>query len=196
MSSNAFAPRPIVLDAAGELIASGPYYCGGEYSLGAGTNSVRALLGAGDYTLGASGFSYDIDDLPEGGAVGPYSLSSTLEPEAVTGCEVVFIGRGVTTEQRIDTTDCATAFQSSTYFSDRFRIRLAAGREYTISTSADFDTYLEVRTEWGETVTFNNDFGGSSNSQITFMPSVSGLYVVRVATQMGDATGTYTLIVQ
>ena len=198
MTSNAFVSHPVLFDGDGRLIASGPYWCDVDNSPCSGTASVRALLSAGDYVVGANGFTYDIDGWPEGGAVGPYVLSSTLVPEDVTGCSVVFIVRGVTTAQRIDTTDCAVAIQSSSYFSDRFRIQLTARQTYTISmSSADFDTVLFLESgPFDDAVALNNDFGGSSNSQITYTPTMSGLYVIAAATFTSGSTGAYTLIVQ
>ena len=71
---------------------------------------------------------------------------------------------------------------------------MTAGRTYTISmSSAEFDTYLEL---WlGTVVASNDDFGGSSNSQITFTPTSDELYIIQPGTYAAGATGSYTLSV-
>ena len=178
MTSAAFVSHLSLFDATGTLVASEYYY-------------MRVLLPAGDYVAGASGFAYDYSDNPEGGVVGPYAFSSTLVPENVTGCEGVVVTPGVTTTQRIETTDCRGTIRSSTYYYDQFRIFLTAGRAYTITmSSAEFDTYLQIGGA------FNDDFGGSTDSQIAFTPAASGLYVIQAATYKGETTGSYTLVVQ
>jgi hypothetical protein len=202
MSSPDFSSHVSLFDTAGAQLASSPYYCP-DYCVG--TNSVRVLLPAGDYIVGAGGFTYDYDDVPKGGVVGPYSLSSTVVPEDVGSCSAVapvFIVPGATTTQRIETTDCADPIRlredGHAYYYDEIRIYMAAGRAYTISmSSADFDTFLELWDweDWGR-LEFNDDFGGSSNSQITFTPTWSGQYVIHAATHALDATGSYTLTVQ
>lgn len=196
MSSPDFSSHVSLFDGTGGLVASTPYWCGWDYCIG--TNSVRVLIGAGDYVIGAGGYRYDSYDEPYGGVVGAYALASSLLPEDVTGCAEVFIAGGVTTAQRIDTTDCRAAFRSSDYYYDRFAIELTAGQTYTVSmSSTEFDTYLELRIGWpsGSTVAINDDFGGSSDSRITFTPTMSGSYVIHAGTYRHNTTGTYTLVI-
>jgi hypothetical protein len=194
MSSSAFSSHVSLFDADGAQVASTPFWCDWDYCVG--TNSVRVLIGAGDYIVGAGGYRYDYWGNPYGGVVGAYTFGSSLLPEDVTGCQEVFIARGLTTAQRIDTTDCAATFGTSPYYYDRFTIQLTAGVTYTFSmSSTDFDTYLELRL-WGDIEAVNDDFGGSSDSRITFTPTESGPYVVHAATYQPDTTGTYTLAIQ
>jgi len=178
------------------VLAAGPYYCGGDYC--SGTNAVRVLLAAGgDYVIGAGGFTYDYGDQPIGGVTGPYSLSSSLVTEDVTGCETVFLVPGVTTTQRIDTTDCTYRFHASNYYYDAVSVQFVEGRTYTISmSSTEFDTYLELRSDWGGILAANDDVGETSDSQITFTPTWSGRYVIAAGTYKGATTGSYTLTVQ
>ena len=207
MASSAFSSHVSLFDTTGAPVASSPYYCADYYCEGA--NSVRVLLGPGDYVVGAGGFTYDWGDEPIGGVSGPYSLSSSLVPEDVGGCRgdaPVFIVPGVTTEQRIETTDCADSLSfrgsHSAFFSDQIDVYLTVGRTYTISmSSAEFDTYLELRRldvygNPASEVAFDDDSGGSSDSRITFTPTVSGVYGIIAATHLFDTTGSYTLTVQ
>jgi hypothetical protein len=197
MSSPDFSSHVTLFDVNGALVASTPYWCDWDYCVG--TNSVRVLIGPGDYVIGAGGYHYDYNDNPYGGAVGSYTFSSSPVPEDVTGCEEVFIARGMTTAQRIDATDCPATFRSSAYYYDRFTMQLTAGETYTISmSSTEFDTYLELRFwPWGSIVAVNDDAGGgSSDSRITFTPTDSGLYVIQAATYRHETTGLYTLVIE
>ena len=202
MTSMSLVSHLSLLDANGALVLSTPYYCGWDDC--SGTDSIRVLLGAGPYLVQATGYAYDYNDNILGGVVGPYTLSSGALPEDVHSCsgqEPTYVLPGVTTTQRVDSTDCAASFRSSHYYYDQVSIYMTAGRTYTISmSSVEFDTYLEL---WaaGPTlylpgpVAFNDDLDGSSNSQIAFTPTVSGLYVVEPETYQPEATGTYTLAV-
>jgi hypothetical protein len=193
MSSSDFSSHVSLSDVNGALVASTPYWCGWDYCVG--TNSVRVLLGPGAYVAGAGGFGYDYSDNIVGGVVGTYALSSIAVSEDVTGCETVFIVRGVTSAQQIEGTDCTTTLRGLSYFSDQFSIQLVQGQPVTISmSSAGFDTFLELRGL--DTQVANDDFGGTSNSQITFTPPASGVYVITAGTYRDGITGPYTLAVQ
>jgi hypothetical protein len=190
MSSIAFFTHLFLFDGNGSPVANGD----GCSEYGCDLNSsIRILLGPGDYIARAS---------LNLGIGGPYTLSSVVVPEDVAGCdETVFITRGVTTSQRIESTDCGDTFLSPSYFSDHFAIQLTGGQTYTFSmSSTDFDTYLELL-GLDEFVGFgvvasNDDFGGTSNSQITFTATESGIYLINAATYLGKATGAYTLVIQ
>ena len=197
MTSAAFVPHLNLLDANGALLAYEPryWYCGGDECLD-GPDSIRILLAAGTYVVQASGFNWD-DDNNLVWSTGPYTLSSAALPEDVHSCsaEPATYGMpGLTTTQHIDTTDCMVPFRSSHFYFDRIYLYMTTGRTYTISmSSAEFDTYLEL---WLDTVVASNDdFGGSSNSQITFTPTSDGLYIIEPETYAAGATGSYTLSV-
>ena len=197
MTSAAFVPHLSLLDANGALLAYEPGYwdCGGDECLD-GPDSIRVLLAAGTYVVQVSGFSWDYyDNLVW--STGPYTLSSAALPEDVHSCSAeapTYAVPGLTTTQHIDTTDCTVAFRSSHFYFDRIYLYMTAGRTYTISmSSAEFDTYLEL---WlGTVVASNDDFGGSSNSQITFTPTSDELYIIEPGTYAAGATGSYTLSV-
>ncbi|HVM64241.1 MAG TPA: Ig-like domain-containing protein [Acidimicrobiales bacterium] len=200
MASTTFLPSLNLLDAGGSRIASQPYSCGAWDVCG---DSIRVLLGAGTYVLQAGG--YDFTDYNEDsitGGTGPYVLSSAALPEdehSCTGEAPTFVTPGVTTQQRVDSTDCVSSFRSFHYYFDQFLIYMMAGRTYTISmSSTEFDTYLDLRVgDWGPgtLVASSDDAGGSSNSQIAYVAPASGLYVIEPATYQPDTTGSYTLTV-
>jgi len=197
MAADSFASHLSLLDANGALVASRQTFwnCGG-YDCPSGPDSIRVLLAAGTYVVQASGFNWDYDDALVW-STGPYTLSSAALPEDVHSCSAeapTYGVPGLTTTQHIDTTDCMVSFRSSHFYFDRIYLYMTAGRTYTISmSSAEFDTYLEL---WlGTVVASNDDFGGSSNSQITFTPTSDELYVIEPATYQPDTTGSYTLTV-
>jgi len=200
LQASLFSPHIGLYDANGLLVATSPYYCANFYC--GGTTHLRLLAPSGTYVLEVSGFTYDYDDLPVPGALGPYSLTSGASDGGVTSCQTVdetipvFIVPGATTSQRIDTDDCVTVFQSHDFWFDQFNVYLTAGRAYTMTMASDqFDTYLEL---WsGSTsVAANDDYTWpSTNSQFTFTPATSGVYVIQAGTHEGDWTGDYTLTV-
>jgi adhesin/invasin len=193
MSSNSFYTSVSLFDGSGALVASASDACYGYYYYcdpSAGSNAgFQVLLAPGSYVVDASSSAYNA-------VVGDYSLSSTVAAEDVTGCAQVWITAGLTTSQQIQSTDCAASFRLQTYYSDQFTINLTAGRAYTFTMSSTaFDTYLELW-QGGQIVASNDDFGGTSNSQITFKPAQSGTYVINAATYLGNQTGAYTLAIQ
>jgi hypothetical protein len=200
MTSASFISRLTMTDANGALVAASPYFCD-TYCLW-GLDSLRVLLPAGAYVVQASGFDYDVNDNLVW-RTGPYTLSSAALPEDVHSCSgeaLTQVAPGVTTAQRIDTTDCAAWFRSSPYYYDRLVLVMTADRTYTISmSSGDFDTFLQLRymdyygDGSGTVVASNDDFGGTPNSQITFTPTTTGFYLIEPGTYEPSATGAYTL---
>lgn len=193
MTSSDFLSHVSLLDHSGSVLATGSSFCDLSEYCDAPSASVRVLLAAGEYVVAAGGFWYNYDDEAVGGVAGSYTLTSNEVEEDVGTCsESVFIVPGVTTTQRIETTDCAESYtiRSSTYdyHYDRFGMFLTAGRSYTISmSSAEFDTYLT----FGGIVSDD----GSSSSEVTFTPTTSGVYSIKASTHSADVTGSYTITV-
>src|SRR5690349_7206331 len=77
---------------------------------------------------------------------------------------------------------------------DFFRINLAAGQNYTFDVIGGTlrDPTLAVRNSVGTQLAFNDDFGGSLNSHISFTAPSSGTYYLDVG-GFSTNTGTYTL---
>lgn len=202
MSAYDFSPHVSVFDADEALVASTPYHCGVPYDCGP-TTSIRILLGAGAYRIGASGFTYDSNDDPVGGVGGDYTLSSAIVPEDVQSCNDDWIAvivpgdAGVTTAQRIERSDCAESVQLSTYYSDDFQVYLFAGATYSIvMASNDFDPHLELRLGDSANVVASADgVAGGAPASFSFVRSVSDVYVIRAGTKSGGATGNYSLSV-
>jgi len=193
MSSSVFDSRVSAFSASGAMIGTTSYYCCGETA-----PPLELLLPLGDYVVGASGFAnvwddyYGDDSYIIGRVTGPYTLTSAVVDENVTGCEGVFVVPGLTASQRVEATDCQGTFRAEAYYYDQFLINVVAGETYTFAmTSADFDTYLDL--SMGSAVASNDDFGGSTNSLLTFTPSQSGTVVIRAGTYKGNTTGAYTL---
>jgi hypothetical protein len=154
----------------------------------AGTNSrMRALLPAANYTIGATSFD------PR--TTGSYTVSSIRETSSnITGCEEIFVARGVTTDQTLQTTDCLF----NTFYSDDMVIFLRAGQQVTISmNSAAFDTALELYNTAGAVVASNgNRDPTTTNSQMVYTATVGDFFLIVPTSFVAGATGAYTLIVQ
>jgi len=199
MTSGEAQPHVSLFDTSGEVLAPGGFdNCDPsfDYCYAGGATSLHILLTPGDYVVGAGLYQYDYGDNPIGGAGGSYELSSVAIPEDVSGCDwQTYIVPGVTTTQRVESTDCKSTFtfRGSTfdYYSDTFWLYMEAGTTYTISMSSeDFDTYLQVGSS------SNDDFGGSTDSRITYTSTSSRAYLIQAATHDPGVTGAYTLTVE
>ncbi len=145
-------------------------------------SEIKAILPSGNYLLAASAYN--------SGEVGNYSLSSAITPADVTNCEDVFIARGVSTTQSIQTTDCDV----DTY-TDLYIIFLTAGRSVTISMSSTaVDAYLELYKPG--TLVASNDNASGTDAQIVYTPSTTGYYIIYARTAAPSQTGSYTLTIQ
>lgn len=74
---------------------------------------------------------------------------------------------------------------------DAFPLEVAAGREVTVTMSADdFDTYLIVKSPGGEEWQ-NDDFGSTRVSQVTFTAAARGTYTIWATAFSESGRGTY-----
>jgi hypothetical protein len=153
----------------------------------AGSDSrIKAVLPAGNFVLGAN--SYDP------GVLGPYTVTSALDASPVTNCENVFVVRGITTTQTLETSDCPR----SGYYGDQFFIYAAPGQPVTVSMSSTaIDSYLVIYDPRGGVLIVNDDKDGTTkDSQVAFTPSVEGFYGILATSGSLGATGAYTVGVQ
>jgi hypothetical protein len=159
------------------------------------TNSViKALLPGGLYALGAGSWNW--------GVTGAYALSSETTSSEVSGCEEVFIVRGVATTQSIQTTDCLRA--GGPIYADEFSIYLKAGQSLTLSmASTAVDSYLALVFEDPETggrpvVAFNDnvDASGTTDARLSYTTTIQGYFTILASTALKEQTGGYTLTIQ
>jgi hypothetical protein len=178
-------------------------------SPGSTNSTLRVIAAQGSYILGAT------SNLSR--ATGSYTVAASTAPSAdVTGCPAfgstldvldnfVWITRGVSTTQQLQSTDCSVAAPGAPggpplAFADRIAITMHVGQTYTITMTASFNTYLHLRDPQGNLVAFNDDFGGTTNSQIVFMPQGPAgavrFLVIEPSSFAPAITGPYTLMVQ
>jgi hypothetical protein len=151
---------------------------------GSTNSTIKALLPAGDFVLGANSFP---------GRTGAYNLSSALATTGVTGCEDVFVVMGTSTTQDLQTTDCAL----NPGYADNYIIALTSGQSITLTMSSSaVDSYLELYYLTNR-VAFNDNLSTTSNdAQITYTPTVSAFFLIRAKSAGTVATGAYSLSVQ
>jgi hypothetical protein len=129
-------------------------------------------------------------------AQGSYVLSVDTTSIGVSGCATVFIERGITTAQQLQSSDCVVDFGNGemVYYSDDVRIYLAAGSPVFIQMAASFTPWMDV---FGPSGAY---FGGCAGNQLsdgcTFAVSVSGYYLLGLSSFGEKATGAYTLTVR
>ncbi len=149
------------------------------------TNStIKALLPAGDFILGANAYP---------GSTGAYNLTSAAST-SVTGCERVFLVSGTSTTQDLETTDCAVTGS----YADNYFIALRAGQAITVTMSSSaVDSYLELYNSTGR-VTFNDNQTPTNNdAQFTYTATFTDFFIISAQSAGGTpVTGAYSLTVQ
>jgi hypothetical protein len=126
---------------------------------------------------------------------GDYTISSTAQASSsVTGCEEIFIARGVSTDQTLETTDCL----NNGFYSDDMVIFLRAGQVVNISmNSTAVDAYLELYDAGGTRVAFNDDKDATTdNAEISYTSTTDNFYIIVPTSLAAGGIGAYTLIVQ
>ena len=150
-------------------------------------SSIKAILPAASFILAANSFSPN--------RTGGYSVSSTLSSAHITGCEEVFTVPGVTTEQSLESSDCAL----NGIFGDQYVIVLIADQPVTVSmTSTAVDPYLEIHIFGDLTILASNDNAdaATTNATVVFTPRESAFYIITARTQTAGMSGNYTLTIQ
>ena len=163
---------------------------------GTSTNSsIKALLPPGSYLLGASSF--------DAAVTGSYSVSSSTTPTAVTGCELVFIVKNVSTTQNVETTDClASTPPAAAIYADAYFIFLRAGQSMTVAmNSTVVDAFINlVRLNNDGTVvqiaSNDNKDATTKDAQLTYTATANAYYVIFARTGVSAQTGAYTLTIQ
>jgi hypothetical protein len=144
---------------------------------------VKVIVQAGSYIIGATSFDANV--------IGNYSLTSAGSAAQVTNCEDVFVQKGISTAQSLQTTDCSTAG----FLSDEYVIFLTAGQAITVGmTSSVLDSYVEIRANGSAAVLVSNDNvnGTTTDAEVAFIPATTGFYIIAAASKTAGATGDYT----
>jgi hypothetical protein len=133
---------------------------------------------SGDYTLRVLGFAAD--------GRGAYTASLATLPPLAPGVPVPWSASG-----RIENSDATAGADSAHY--DEHTLRLEAGRRYVLRVNAsDFDPKAELRRAGEDEILAENDDGDQGlNSRISFAPTETGDYVLRVLPLASDGHGSY-----
>ncbi len=100
----------------------------------------------------------------------------------------------VTVAGTLSNTDLNNPTRGGTFADDYILNDLIIGNPVTLDLSAPFDAYLQlINADTGQVITYNDDYGGTLNSQLTFTPSSGINYLVRATSYSSGATGNYTL---
>jgi len=145
------------------------------------------ILTGGSYVIGANSF--------DPGEVGPYTMSAATRPATFTGCQLVWLVRGVTVTDAIAPDDCVETTVGTDYF-DPVALFAEGGTVLSIAQrSTAFNTKLEVYTGAGVLQVENDDSlpGSNTNSFVSFTVPATGPYVVLIGSSGLGETGAYTI---
>jgi hypothetical protein len=151
-----------------------------------GTNSmIKVLAPARDFDIGVNEYDPNI--------VGNYSLTSSTTTEPVTNCDEVFVVKGISSAQSLQTTDCLFGT-----YDDDYLIFIEAGETVTFSmNSGTVDSRLELYDLSGAPLATNEDRDATTkDAQLTYTAPAAGFYIIAATTLVSGATGDYTLVVQ
>jgi hypothetical protein len=141
------------------------------------------ILPAGEYEATAS--SWDV------GMTGEYDLLLSAASGAAERCEAVFVMRGVTTEQRLTTTDCID--NPGPFHRDVFFIILWIGERVTLTqSSAEFAPRLRLLRRLGALIA-EADGSATGTAAINFTSDETSLYIVHATSAVAGRSGAYTL---
>jgi len=154
---------------------------------GTSDSRVKVIVPAGSYLIGALSFDPN--------KTGTYSLASTGSADQVSNCEDVFVQKGISTAQSLQTTDCSTVG----FYSDEYVIFMIAGQTITVGmTSSVLDSYLEIRPNGNSAVLASNDNidANTKDAQVAFTALATGFYIIAAASRTAGTTGDYTFSIQ
>ena len=136
----------------------------------------------------------------------PTSIISSKNPRTLFGSapsnKVVFVVKGISTNQNIEASDCAWPGGNAptTQYADIYYIFLKTGQQLTISmSSTTIDSGLELfRLDNPATQVAQNDDKDATtkNSQITYTATATNYYAIVARTTPNLQTGAYTLQIQ
>jgi len=154
---------------------------------GTSDSRVKVIVPAGSYIIGALSFDPNV--------TGNYSLASAGSTDQVSNCEDVFVQKGISTPQSLQTTDCSTVG----FYSDEYVIFMNAGQAITVGmTSSVLDSYVEIRPNGSSAVLASNDNvnANTKDAQVAFTAPATGFYIIAAASKTAGTTGDYTFSIQ
>jgi hypothetical protein len=170
------------------------YPVAGNNDANAGTTNatIQTITAAGDYLIAAN---TNVQF-----TTGPYTLTTTVRPQTLTGCSEIYLTRGVTISDNIATADCADTVSGNVFYSDQAGIVAFSGTVLTISQHSTavnpFLTLFMVDSTGLVAVASNDDSSATNtNAFIQYPVTQSALFVVVPGTASAGETGAYTLAI-
>lgn len=203
LTSTAFAPRLTVAGDGGEPVASGEHmgaggvvYCFFDTPPIAGCQTPSTSTRDSPITLLAAPRSRVVTATSTNGlGTGAYALAATQVSSAVSGCRTVFMERGVTTEQRIEASDCGVLWDGEVLnYSDDMKIYLTAGSQLQVAmTSSAFTPWLDFFSPTGQ---YLGSCIAEGTAECTFPAPSAGYYLLAPSSLEEKTAGAYTLTVK
>jgi hypothetical protein len=182
-----FNQTSTAFDAYLAFFTSGSVLIGVNDDFGTSDSRLKVIVPAGSYIIGALSFVPHV--------TGSYSLASAGSTEQVSNCEDVFVQKGISTPQSLQTTDCSTVG----FYSDEYVIFMTTGQAITVGmTSSVLDSYLEIRPNGNPAVLASNDNinANTKDAQVAFTAPATGFYIIAAASKTAGTTGDYTFSIQ
>jgi len=151
------------------------------------TNSfVQAIVGPGVYEFGANS--------SRSNATGAYTLTSTLRPLTISGCEFLWVTRGISVTDGVTSADCPSDFNGTDGYGDAAVIFLRANSVLTMSEhSTVINPILKLyRIDSLGKIPPIDSAAGTTDVSITDTVPATNVYVVFIGSSVAGQTGAYT----
>lgn len=155
-------------------------------------DGTRTYPGGPVVVLTAPGFRVFTVRSANTGGTGDYTLTIADASGATDGCVLVYVERGVSTSQQIDTSDCAAEFYDPIYY-DLLYIYLEAGETFTaIMTAAEFTPHATLYRPDGLVQGCEGDLATGCE----FIAMSAGYFALRVGPNQAFVVGDYALSIE
>jgi hypothetical protein len=161
---------------------------------GGNTNSfIQAIVAPGAYEIGAN------SNVPR--ATGPYSLITNIRPQTISGCQLIWVTRGISVDDSVTSADCKADFENNSTYGDAVAILLRGGTvvqiaEHSAALNAQLKLYRGDSLGLLPPVATNDDSAtGTTNAYINYAVPTSNAFVIFIGSAVPLQTGSYNFTI-
>ena len=153
------------------------------------TSSFQAIVAPGLYEIGANSYNAK--------ATGAYTFTTTIRPQTISGCEVLWVTRGISVADSVTSSDCTHDFEGNATYGDVVGIFARIGTvlkisEHSTAINAQLKLYRGDSLSLPPVAT-NDDSTGTTDAFISYTVPASNTFVIFIGSSVPSQTGPYTL---
>ena len=153
------------------------------------TSSFQTIVAPGLYEIGANSYNAK--------ATGAYTFTTAIRPQTISGCEVLWVTRGISVADSVTTNDCTHDFEGNATYGDVVGIFARIGTvlkisEHSTAINAQLKLYRGDSLSLPPVAT-NDDSTGTTDAFISYTVPASNTFVIFIGSSVPSQTGPYTL---